>query len=520
MNPAEIASKRETPYFVISLIFSIFLYLLLIPFFIVLLPLLLLIFCLILFTNLLSNGAIRGNGVKITEQQFPDVYEKLRFYCEQMNIRKIPDMFVIESGGMLNALATKFWGKHMVVVYSEAFELARLNQGEELDFIIAHELSHVKRRHVWKNIFILPARLFPFLSQAYSRSCEYTCDREAAYYTNNPEAAKRALTIFAVGKSLHKEVNLDAYLSQIDTESNAAVWLSELLSSHPNLPKRIQSLSVFANLHDEKIYYQRSGPIVGGLAIFAGAYIGILILLISGSLLFGSIVPDLFEENENISEPAFSYDDDPPIVEGDSTPMVDDGQLSSDVRTLELYDPILLADYDALAAMIENGADLEETDDMQYTALHYAIDFQDIIATEMLLEAGANPETMSNETRPIDLALYFEDEEMVHLLMDYGLDINHFDSYDYTALLYQIDNHSNNMVKLLLENGADPNLLNNDTTALHHALNIENYEGALLLLDYGADPTVEDGDGESVLFLAQLESKEELYEAINLLMDS
>ena len=98
----------------------------------------------------------------------------------------------------------------MVVIYSEVFELAR-EQGEaELDFIIAHELSHVKRRHVWKNILIMPAQFIPFLSQAYSRSCEYTCDREAAYYIQNGMAAKQALTILGVGKKLYSEVNEDA----------------------------------------------------------------------------------------------------------------------------------------------------------------------------------------------------------------------------------------------------------------------------------------------------------------------
>ena len=174
-------------------------------------------------------GSIRGNGIRISEKQFPDVYERVVSLSSKMDLKKVADVFVINSEGAFNAFATRFLGRNMVVIYSEVFELAREHGEAELDIIIAHELSHVKRRHVWKNILIMPAQFIPFLSQAYSRSCEYTCDREAAYYIQNGAAAKHALTILGVGKKLYTEVNENAYLEQIHTESNVAVWLSEIL---------------------------------------------------------------------------------------------------------------------------------------------------------------------------------------------------------------------------------------------------------------------------------------------------
>ncbi|WP_353625753.1 M48 family metalloprotease, partial [Bacillus sp. JCM 19041] len=105
----------------------------------------------------------------------------------------------------------------MILVTSDVFDLAREAGEAELDFIIAHELAHVKRNHVWKNILITPARFIPLLSEAYSRSCEYTCDRAAAFYTNNAAASKRALAIFGVGKRLSLEVNEELYRQQIET---------------------------------------------------------------------------------------------------------------------------------------------------------------------------------------------------------------------------------------------------------------------------------------------------------------
>ncbi|PAE14482.1 peptidase M48, partial [Virgibacillus sp. 7505] len=69
---------------------------------------------------------------------------------------------------------------------------------------------------MWKNVLIAPAKLIPFLAQAYSRSCEYTCDRAAAYFTGNVVAAKRALAIFSIGKRLAPELNEEAFRQQIE----------------------------------------------------------------------------------------------------------------------------------------------------------------------------------------------------------------------------------------------------------------------------------------------------------------
>src|SRR5690606_23322977 len=147
-------------------------------------------------------------------------YESVQTLSKEMGLKAVPDVFVIQSEGALNAFATRFFGRDMVVLYSEVFELAREQGQAELDFIIAHELAHVKRRHVWKNILIMPAGFIPFLSQAYSRSCEYTCDRHAAYIIQNAPAAKRALSLLGIGKKLYTELNEDAYREQIQTESN------------------------------------------------------------------------------------------------------------------------------------------------------------------------------------------------------------------------------------------------------------------------------------------------------------
>lgn len=417
MLSKELTSNREMPYFVISVIFSLLLYILAIVSLFGL-AILLVLFAFLLYANAIMLGSIRGNGIRISEKQFPDEYARVVSLSEKMNIKKVPDVFVIHSEGAFNAFATRFLGRNMVVIYSEVFELARERGEAELDFIIAHELSHVKRRHVWKNILIMPAQFIPFLSQAYSRSCEYTCDREAAYYIQNGMAAKQALTILGVGKKLYSEVNEDAYLEQIHTESNIAVWLSEVLSSHPLLPKRIQAVGNFMKIEGTPNYYSNSSKIALGVGAFMGiffvCYIAVIALFAAGtftyaSLFSGSIFSELSPEEDYLStDYALTLT---PLMEA-----VSDG------------------DEEKVNDLLSSGADLEEMDSEQTTALHYAVYGENIAISQILLEAGANPNTSDNYSNTLTAALEYENYEMAALLYEYGADPKTVDPQGLSAL--------------------------------------------------------------------------------------
>ncbi|WP_260858043.1 M48 family metallopeptidase [Bacillus sp. FJAT-22090] len=417
MTPIGLQSNREMPYFVISIIFSLLLYILAIVSLFGI-AILLVLFALLLYANVIMLGSIRGNGIRISEKQFPDVYERVVSLAEKMNLKKVPDVFVIHSEGAFNAFATRFLGRNMVVIYSEVFELAR-EQGEaELDFIIAHELSHVKRRHVWKNILIMPAQFIPFLSQAYSRSCEYTCDREAAYYIQNGVAAKKALTILGVGKKLYTEVNEDAYLEQIHTESNVAVWLSEILSSHPLLPKRIQSVGSFMQIEGTPNYYSNSGKIALGIGAFFGiffvCYFAVIAFITAGAFTYASLFSGSVFDEQSSEEDYLSTD--------------------YSLTLTPLMEAVSDGDEEKVRYLLANGTDLEEMDSEQTTALHYAIYGDNIAMVEILLEAGANPNTVDDYTNALTAALESENFEMASLLYEYGANPTIEDPQGYTAL--------------------------------------------------------------------------------------
>lgn len=192
-----------------------------------------------LFVNGILSGYVKGNGVRISIDQFPEVYRTIEKQCEQLKMDS-PPVYIIQNGGVLNAFAARFVGRNYVVLYSEIFELAFEDAADELSFVIAHELGHIKRNHMIKRFWLWPSSLIPFLGASYSRACEYTCD--SIGHALSPNGSKLGLLLLASGKKTYKNVNVREYVSSASYESGFWVWFAEKVASHPNLPKRIENI--------------------------------------------------------------------------------------------------------------------------------------------------------------------------------------------------------------------------------------------------------------------------------------
>jgi Zn-dependent protease with chaperone function len=182
-------------------------------------------------------GYIKGNAIKVTKEQFPELHEMLLSQCRRLEINNIPDLYVMQSGGILNAFATSFWGAHYIVIYSEIAEEAFLNNKETVEFVIGHELGHIKRKHMLKKLLLFPSFMVPFLNSAYSRACEYTCDSIGASLCEH--GAKPGLILLASGKNIWNKVNIEKFMDQENTEGGFWFWFAEKTSSHPRLTKRL-----------------------------------------------------------------------------------------------------------------------------------------------------------------------------------------------------------------------------------------------------------------------------------------
>lgn len=186
------------------------------------------------------TGYIKGNCIRVSTRQLPEVHQAVESFSVQLGI-PMPPVYVLESGGLLNAFATRFLRKPYVVLFSDVVEMAYEQGPEALNFVVAHELAHIARKHLQHRWMIKPVEiLVPILPQTYYRACEYSCDLIASHCA--PLGAVGGLMALSAGKKLHHHVDANEFAAQVRTETGFWVWFAELFSTHPNLSKRVQTV--------------------------------------------------------------------------------------------------------------------------------------------------------------------------------------------------------------------------------------------------------------------------------------
>lgn len=188
----------------------------------------------------------------------------------EMGIEK-PRLMVAQMG-VPNAFAVGRKGAGVVVVSEEIIDLL---EHDELEGVLAHELSHIKNRDVVMmvlgqsiaslvGIAVQAAYFFSSESNigayfvgmilgqiaqmivmifvmAISRYREYVADRDAANYTNNPDAMARALEKISSGAQ-GKEMRGEESVNALCIFGTSGSFLQKVFSTHPPTEDRISRL--------------------------------------------------------------------------------------------------------------------------------------------------------------------------------------------------------------------------------------------------------------------------------------
>jgi Zn-dependent protease with chaperone function len=252
----QLRHPAEMPLFIVCLLISIFIYITL-----MMAPILypedigiqyiLIVPAAIVFLSFVSGqtyGGMMANAVKLSEKQFPELYEIIKRLSRELNLDEVPEAFMIQEGGEINAFATRlYFRRNYVVFYANVVEVAyREGDSASLEFIVAHELGHIKAGHVTLlyNLAIFPVAFVPFLKDilwtALSRAREYTADRIGI---NLAPSGKKGLIVLSAGEHLYKNVNFEEYLETARTSEGFWIWTTNLLSTHPALVRRVKAVN-------------------------------------------------------------------------------------------------------------------------------------------------------------------------------------------------------------------------------------------------------------------------------------
>jgi Zn-dependent protease with chaperone function len=277
-----VASPNENTYFVFAIVFSVLVWIGLTLF---TFGIIWVILAVLAYLAWLANGlivaAIRSNAVEVHADQLGRLDATFRDVCYMLGQSKVPDLYIIESGGLLNAFAMRHAGRHFVVVYSDMLD-ALGSESREMRFLLGHEIGHIRQSHLFKRILLAPALFLPLLGPAYLRACESTCDRYGAFAAGDAEAAMRAMMTLAGGKTVCREMSPHHFADQNHKHRGFFVSWYELISGYPTLSRRVRDLRELATGKPEPVPSRNPIAYLAAMVTFGGG--------LGAALLFGFIL--------------------------------------------------------------------------------------------------------------------------------------------------------------------------------------------------------------------------------------
>ena len=228
------------------------------------------------FSDRIALAAYRAQP--LNPQEAPQLYAMVQRLCDRAGM-PMPKLFVVPTSAA-NAFATGRDPQHAAVAVTQG--IVELLQEDELEAVIAHELSHVRSRDtltqavaatiagsiaflarmvsysMWFGggsrsdrggnplglllTMILAPVAASVIQMAISRTREFEADRGSAKLTGNPRALARALQrLESIGRQLPLEAN-PAFEPLLISSPFSGQFLASLFSTHPSTAARIQNL--------------------------------------------------------------------------------------------------------------------------------------------------------------------------------------------------------------------------------------------------------------------------------------
>jgi heat shock protein HtpX len=228
------------------------------------------------FSDRIALAAYRAQP--LNPQEAPQLYAMVQRLCDRAGM-PMPKLFIVPTSAA-NAFATGRDPQHAAVAVTQG--IVELLPEEELEAVIAHELSHVRNRDtltqavaatiagsiaflarmvsysMWFGggsrsdrggnplglllTMILAPVAASVIQMAISRTREFEADRGSAKLTGNPRALARALQrLESIGRQLPLEAN-PAFEPLLISSPFSGQFLASLFSTHPSTAARIQNL--------------------------------------------------------------------------------------------------------------------------------------------------------------------------------------------------------------------------------------------------------------------------------------
>src|SRR5215475_13116020 len=210
-----------------------------------------------------ARTELLGKAVKVTDQQYPRVYHAAKAAGAALKVG-VPAVFAAPSDAIKVAVLGTSDSPHLIV----NLDLAEKLDDTALIAAIGHELGHVQNGHIYyatalhylrhSAAFYVRWAVQPAIMalQAWSRRAEVTCDRAALLAVRDLDKTLQALVAIELGLDGGAAFSAEDYLKAVPDVKRGIGRYAELFRSHPQIPKRVQALRLFAG---SAMYAQATG---------------------------------------------------------------------------------------------------------------------------------------------------------------------------------------------------------------------------------------------------------------------
>lgn len=177
-----------------------------------------------------------------------------------------------------------------------------------------------------------------------------------------------------------------------------------------------------------------------------------------------------------------------------------------DELLIAIKSPIVESRINIMKLLIENGANINYTDENGFNPLNIAIESGDMELTKFLITNGANVNSlMQDGVSLIGYAIAQNNMDLLQILIENGANVNYTvgDSWADTPLMTASRLGLDNVVRILLTRNADINAVDmNGNTALHTAALNSQLSVVKLLLEKNPNLDIQNKVGNTALHLA------------------